>query len=85
MKDKEKKYNAYDCECIVYLAVEIPKMLLLEEQHLYIDMFHDTILSIYEDYKKYDNENKSLLDSIHDYINEKENDILDKVSKCYDF
>ena len=81
----EKVYSVYDCECIIYLAIEIPKMLMLEEQHLYIDMYHDTILSIYEDYKKYDNKNKSLLESIHNYIDKKEKEILDKVSKCYDF
>ena len=59
--------------------------LLLEEQPMYIDVYYNTIKEIYEDYKKYDNNNKSLLDSIHDYINENEQKILKQVSKAFGF
>ncbi len=75
----------YKSECIFYLGMEIMKALLLEEQHMYIDVYYDTINEIYEDYKKYDNKNKSLLDSIHDYINENEQKILNQVSKAFEF
>ena len=74
----------YDCECIFYLGMEIMKALLLEEQPMYIDVYYDTIKEIYEDYKKYDNKNKSLLDSIHDYINKNEQKILKQVSKAFE-
>ena len=44
----------YKSECIFYLGMEIMKALLLEEQHMYIDVYYNTINEIYEDYKKYD-------------------------------
>ena len=75
----------YKSECIFCLGIEIMKALLLEEQYMYIDVYYDTINEIYEDYKKYDNKNKSLLDSIHDYINENEQKILKQVSKAFEF
>ena len=61
------------------------KALLLEEQPMYIDVYYNTIKEIYEDYKKYDNNKKSLLNSIHDYINENEQKILKQVSKAFEF
>ena len=77
-------YNKYDNECIVYLSIEILKMLLLEEQPILIDIYYEKILEIYEDYKKHDNNKKSLLDSIHDYINKNERKILNKILVAFD-
>lgn len=77
-------YNKYDNECIVYLSIEILKMLLLEEQPIFIDIYYEKILEIYEDYKKHDNNKKSLLDSIHDYINSNERKILNKILVAFD-
>ena len=77
-------YNKYDNECIVYLSIEILKMLLLEEQPILIDIYYEKILEIYEDYKKHDNNKKSLLDSIHDYINSNEKQILNKILVAFD-
>ena len=74
----------YKSECIFYLGIEIMKALLLEEQPMYIDVYYNTIKEIYEDYKKYDNKNKSLLDSVHDYINKNEQKILKQVSKAFE-
>ena len=74
----------YKSVCIFYLGMEIMKALLLEEKHMYIDMYYETIKEIYEDYKKYDNNKKSLLDSIHDYINKNEQNILKQVSKAFE-
>ena len=74
----------YKSECIFYLGIEIMKALLLEEHHMYIDVYYDTIKEIYEDYKKYDNNKKSLLNSIHDYINKNEQKILKQVSKAFE-
>lgn len=74
----------YKSECIFYLGMEIMKALLLEEQPMYIDVYYNTIKEIYEDYKKYDNKNKSLLDSINDYINNNEQNILKQVSKAFE-
>lgn len=78
---KELEYKSV---CIFYLGIEIMKALLLEGQHMYIDVYYETIKEIYEDYKKYDNNKKSLLDSIHDYINKNEQNILKQVLKAFD-
>lgn len=80
----EKTYTSYDNECIFILGIEIIKMLLLEGERLYIDIYYQRVLQIYEDYKKYDNNNVSLLKSIHDYINKNEQKILDIVNVAFD-
>ena len=60
----------YDYECIFYLGIQISKTFELEKKWLLIDEYYNGIKIIYEDYKKCDNKNKSLLDSINDYIKE---------------
>lgn len=79
------KYSEYDTECIVYLAVEIPKMLLLEQNFMYIDMYYQAIKEIYEDYKKHDNKNMSLLTSVHKYINDNEQELLDRLKGIIEY
>jgi len=74
----------YDCECIFYLGIEILKMLMLQDNILYIDLYYKNIKNIYEDYKKYDNNNKSLLESIHDYINANEQKIINIIKESVD-
>lgn len=76
-------YNDYDLMCILYLGMEINEI-LLKNKHLYIDLYYDKIKVIYNDYKKYDNNNKSLLDSILDYINDNKTQILDTIKNCYE-
>ena len=77
-------YSNYDLECIFYLGIEIRKMLLLEENFLYIDLYFDKVKEIYLDYKNYDSSNISLLDSIHFYISNNENKILEKIRDCFE-
>lgn len=74
----------YDCECIFYLGLQIEKMLSLGEKWLLIDEYYNAIKGIYEDYKKYDNKNKSLLDSINDYIYDNRTFIGEKIEKSFD-
>lgn len=69
----------YNCECIFYLGIEIIKYLKLENRYLYIDEYYNVIKEIYNDYQKYDNKNKSLLDSIDEYINKRISEIRNKV------
>lgn len=76
-------YNDYDLICILYLGMEINEI-LLKDKHLYIDLYYDKIKVIYNDYKKYDNNNKSLLNSILDYINDNKIQILDTIKNCYE-
>lgn len=81
---ENKIYSAYDNECMVYLSLEILKSLLLEENHMYIDVYYEELKKIYEDYKKYDNPNKSLLDSIHDYIDNNEQELLNRLENAFE-
>ena len=76
--------NDYDCECIFYLGIQIQKALLLEGEHMYIDLYYNKIKKIYEDYKKYDDNNKSLLDSINTYIDNNEQKILNELKEVFD-
>ena len=70
-------------EIVFYLGIEIMKMLKLEQNYLYIDLYYKEVRKLYEDYKQYDKKNKSLLQSIHDYIDENEQKILDKIMTAF--
>lgn len=75
----------YKSECIFYLGIQISKAFNLEKKWLLIDEYYNSIKLIYEDYKKYDNNKKSLLDSINDYIDNNKQKILKQVSKAFEF
>lgn len=72
----------YDTMCIFYLGIQIMKA--FEVKFLCIDFYYDKIKEIYEDYKKYDNGNKSLLDSVNDYIDNNKQEIYEKVKHCFE-
>lgn len=76
--------NNYDCECIFYLGIQISKTFSLEKKWLLIDEYYNEIKEIYEDYKKYDNKNKSLLDSINDYIDDNTTYIIGIIKNAID-
>lgn len=76
--------NNYDCECIFYLGIQISKTFSLEKKWLLIDEYYNGIKTIYEDYKKYDNKNKSLLDSINDYIDDNTTYIIGIIKNAID-
>lgn len=82
---EEYVYTRYDNECIFILGIEIIKMLLLEEQALYIDVYYKNVLEIYEDYKKHDDNKVSLLESIHNYIDKNEQKILNIIEKAFNY
>lgn len=77
-------FNKYDNECIVYLSLEILKYLELEKEHIYIDTYYETILDIYDDYRKHDDDSVSLLDSINNYIENNKDVILEKLNDAFD-
>lgn len=74
----------YRCKCMFYLGIEIIKILELEDKFLYIDNYYDMIFELYDDYEKYDNTNKSLLDSINDYIYNNIDKIKERLIKVID-
>lgn len=81
---ENKVYTKYDNECMIYLSLQILKYMELEKEHMYIDLYYDTILKIYEDFKLHDNMNVSLLDSINDYIENNKDVILEKLNDAFD-
>lgn len=74
-----KIYTKYDNECMIYLAIEIWETLFSKRYFMYIDLYYEKITEIYENYKKEDNSNFSLLDSINMYINNHKKEILNKM------
>ena len=74
-----KIYTKYDNECMIYLAIEILGTLFSKRYFMYIDLYYEKITEIYEDYKKEDNSNFSLHDSINMYINNHKKEILNKM------
>lgn len=83
MERKEKYiYCDYDVECMMYLALQIE--FLFKDKGMLIDLYCEAIMNIYEDYKNYDDNNMSLLDSVNKYINEHEQEIISKMSKSFE-
>ena len=50
-----------------YLSILIRDS-LLKDEFILIDNYYNAIKELVNDYKKYDNNKKSLLDSVNDYI-----------------
>ena len=73
----------YQTSIVFYFGMQIENIFLKNEV-LYLDNFFEMIMvELLNDYKKYDNANKSLLDSINDYIyNNKEK--IEKLIEKYD-
>ena len=63
-----------------YLSVCITQTFLSNVKHIYIDKYCEAIKEIAMDYEKYDNKDKSLLDSINDYIDKNKDYIKNKIS-----
>jgi len=80
----EKKYTEYDNECITYIALQIAKSSYYKDSWCYINIYYEIVKELYEDYKKHDNNNKSLLDSINDYLNEHEEEIKEKLEYAFE-
>lgn len=68
-------------EYMFYLSMVLYER-YLKEDYVLLDLYYDKICKIYEDYLKYDNKNKSLLDSINDYIEERKDFILELLNEC---
>lgn len=81
---EEKFYTKYDNECIFYLGLQILKSLLLEEKWLYIDTYYEEVIKIYEDYKKEDSAEMSLLDSINTFIDKHKREIKNRIKQAFD-
>lgn len=81
---EEKFYTKYDNECIFYLGLQIMKQLLLEQRFMYIDLYYEEVIKIYEDYKKEDSAEMSLLDSINTFIDKHKREIKNRIKQAFD-
>ncbi len=81
--NKEQVYTKYDVDCMIYLALQIESIIYKNKNGFMIDTYTEEIKSIYEDYKKHDNNNKSLLDSINDYVYSHVTTIKEKLDKAF--
>ena len=81
---ENKVYTEYDNECMIYLSLQIVRSSFYRDKWCYIDLYYEEIKKIYEDYKKYDDANMSLLDSIDKYIKEHEEEIKKRLEEVFD-
>ena len=75
--------NSYIYEVQFYLTMILYDRYLKEETIL-LDVYKRVIRYIYNDYINYDNNNKSLIDSINDYIELRKDFVLENLNMCID-
>ena len=73
--------SSYMYEVKFYLAIMIYKV-YLQDKYILIDKYYDCIRYIYNDYIVHDNKNKSLMESISDYMNDKHKYIEEILKDC---
>lgn len=73
--------NNYKETCKLYLSIVIYKK-YLNNDFILIDLYKEAIDKIYIDYLKYDNKNKSLLDSIENYIETQKDFVFNLINDC---
>ena len=73
--------NSYIYEVQFYLSMILYKK-YLENKDILLDIYMEKIRYIYNNYMQYDNSKKSLIESIEDYIQIKEDFILNLLKEC---
>lgn len=81
---ENKVYTEYDNECMIYLSLQIMKSSYFKDKWCYIDIYYEEIKKIYKDYKKEDDSNVSLLDSINNFLNKHEEEIKERLENAFD-
>lgn len=71
----------FDSEYLFYLSIILYDK-YLKNKNILLDIYYIKIFSIYKDYLNYDNSNKSLIESINDYINTRNDYILNLLNEC---
>ena len=71
----------FDSEYLFYLSIILYDK-YLKNKNILLDIYYIKIFSIYNDYLNYDNSNKSLIESINDYINTRNDYILNLLKEC---
>lgn len=70
----------YYQECLFYLTIEIYNR-YLKEDHIMIDLLYDKMCEITYKYLDQDDENKSLLDSVQEFIENEKDFILENINE----
>ena len=73
--------NSYIYEVKFYLSIMIYEK-FLKNSWVLMDEYEKVIRYIYNDYVQYDNNKKSLLDSVNDYIELRKDFILELLKSC---
>ncbi len=71
----------FDSEYLFYLSIILYDK-YLKNKNILLDIYYIKIFSIYKDYLNYDNSNKPLIESINDYINTRNDYILNLLNEC---
>lgn len=71
----------FDSEYLFYLSIILYDK-YLKNKNILLDIYYIKIFSIYNDYLNYDNSDKSLIESINDYINTRNDYILNLLNEC---
>lgn len=71
----------FDSEYLFYLSIILYNK-YLKNKDILLDIYYIKIFSIYNDYLNYDNINKPLIESINDYINTRNDYILNLLKEC---
>ena len=69
---------------IFYLGILIYNR-FLTSRIIFVDIYYEKICEIYFDYLNYDDKNRSLLDSIDKYVNDREDYIKDMIKECVEY
>lgn len=69
---------------IFYLGILIYDR-FLTSRFIFVDIYYEKICEIYFDYLNYDDKNRSLLDSVNKYINDREDYIKDMIKECVEY
>lgn len=73
--------NNYIYEVKFYLSIMLYDR-YLKDDCILLDKYNDIIRYIYNDYIKYDNNKKALIESINDYIELRKDFILELLNEC---
>ena len=73
--------NEYIMELRFYLSIILYDN-YLRDDNILLDLYYNCINEIIKDYFKYDNNNKALIESIKDYIEERKDFVIETINEC---
>lgn len=73
--------NEYIMELRFYLSIILYDR-YLREDNILLDLYYESISEIIKDYINYDNNNKALIESINDYIEERKDFVIETINEC---